>query len=88
MIRMLLASTLLGFAVNAAAQTTLSEQNELLFQQLQQVHGLNEREMRDHLSDRRFSGVPQPAECLRPERQRRSVTLRHGCDMAPCGTFI
>jgi formylglycine-generating enzyme required for sulfatase activity len=38
---------LIGLALDAAAQTTLREQNELLFQQLQQVHGLNDREMRD-----------------------------------------
>ena len=29
------------------AQTTLREQNEILFQQLQQVHHLSDQEMRD-----------------------------------------
>ena len=31
----------------AAAQATLREQNELLFEQLQQVHGLRDEQMRD-----------------------------------------
>src|ERR1035437_10216320 len=44
---MLLVCVLLGVAVDAAAQTTLREQNELLFQQLQQVHGLSDQEIRD-----------------------------------------
>ena len=37
----------LGFSVHSAAQTALAEQNELLFEQLQQAHGLSGAQMRD-----------------------------------------
>jgi len=45
--RILLVCLLLGNAVHVAAQTSLREQNELLFQQLRQIHGLSDQEMRD-----------------------------------------
>src|SRR5271166_3917356 len=38
---------LCGIAAGAVAQTALREQNEMLFQQLQQTHGLNDQEMRE-----------------------------------------
>lgn len=38
---------LLGVSAGASAQDSLSEQNDLLFRQLQQVHGLSNGEMRD-----------------------------------------
>jgi len=45
--RTLLICALLVVAIFAQAQTTLREQNEILFQQLQQVHHLSDQEMRD-----------------------------------------
>jgi formylglycine-generating enzyme required for sulfatase activity len=47
MIKAALTFVSIAFMSAAAAQTTLREQNELLFQQLQQVHGLSDQEMRD-----------------------------------------
>jgi hypothetical protein len=38
---------LLGVSAGASAQNSLSEQNDLLFRQLQQVHGLSDGQMRD-----------------------------------------
>src|SRR5476651_1844146 len=45
--RILFVCMMFGITVDAAAQTTLQEQNELLFRQLQQIHGLSDAEMRD-----------------------------------------
>ncbi len=47
MIKAALALVSIAVMSAAAAQPTLREQNELLFQQLQQVHGLSDQEMRD-----------------------------------------
>jgi len=47
MTRVLMLCLLLGITMAAAAQTTLREQNQLLFEQLQQVHGLTDEQMRD-----------------------------------------
>ncbi len=47
MSRILFVCMLCGISIHAAAQTPLQEQNELLFQQLQQIHGLSDAEMRD-----------------------------------------
>ncbi len=47
MIKAALTFVSIAFMSAAGAQTTLREQNELLFQQLQQVHGLSDQEMRD-----------------------------------------
>jgi formylglycine-generating enzyme required for sulfatase activity len=43
----LLVCMMFGTSIDAAAQTTLQEQNELLFRQVQQIHGLSDAEMRD-----------------------------------------
>jgi hypothetical protein len=45
--RILLVCLLLGNALHVEAQTSLREQNELLFQQLRQIHGLSDQEVRD-----------------------------------------
>ena len=47
MTRVRILGLLLVIAQGAAAQTTLREQNELLFGQLQQVHGLTDEQMRN-----------------------------------------
>ncbi len=47
MIKAALTVASIAFACCAAAQSTLREQNELLFRELQQVHGLSDQEMRD-----------------------------------------
>ena len=47
MIKAALTVVSIAFMSCAAAQSTLREQNELLFRELQQVHGLSDQEMRD-----------------------------------------
>jgi formylglycine-generating enzyme required for sulfatase activity len=46
-IEVLFICMMFGIAVDAAAQRTPQEQNELLFRQLQQIHGLSDAQMRD-----------------------------------------
>jgi len=71
---------LLGAASSASAQVTLSEQNDFLLQQLQQIHGLSDaeiREIRSIFAQSKVIGQGNPAVTRHPVTPEQCAAMLH-----------